>query len=145
MTVKQVQLFIKITELVPDLSKMLDENKIKFTPAVELAFISPKNQEYIAVAIEVQQSTPSQSQAQRLRELDQKNILNPDMIDGIMMEEKKEIDKVVLSSKELAPFFGNDKTPREMKDQILKLLSEHAEKNPELAKAAAKEVRPPGR
>jgi len=130
MTVKQVQRYIKLNELVPDLMKMVDDKKIAFTPAVELAFIKPKNQNYIAIAIEGNQSSPSLSQAQRLRELDQKNTLNPDMIDGIMLEEKKEADKVILSNKELSQYFGNDKTPREMKDAILKLLEEHKVKNP---------------
>ena len=87
MTIKQVQRYIKLTELVPELMKMVDDKKIAFTPAVELAFIKPQNQNYIAIAIEGNQSAPSLSQAQRLRELDQKNVLNPDMIDGIMMEE----------------------------------------------------------
>jgi hypothetical protein len=96
MTVKQVQRYIKLNDLAPDLMKMVDEKKIAFTPAVEMAFIKPKNQRYIAVAIEGQQSAPSLSQAQRMRELDQKGILNPDVIDGIMLEEKKEADKVIL-------------------------------------------------
>ncbi len=89
MTVKQVQRYIKLNELVPDLMKMVDEKKIAFTPAVELAFIKPKNQRYIAIAIEGQQSAPSLSQAQRMRDLDQKKLLNPDVIDGIMLEEKR--------------------------------------------------------
>lgn len=135
MTVKQVQRYIKLNSLVPDLLKMADEKKISFTPAVELAFIKPKNQRYIAIAIEGQQSAPSLSQAQRMRELDQKNLLNPDMIDGIMLEEKKEVDKVIISSQELGQYFGKDKTPREMKDQIMKLLDEW--------KGQQKEVAPP--
>ena len=144
MTVKQVQRYIKLTELVPDLAKMVDNKEIAFTPAVELAHIKPKNQSYIAIAIEGNQSAPSLSQAQRLREFDQKGTLNPDTIDGIMMEEKKEVDKVILSSKELSQYFGNDKTPREMKDAILKLLEEHKAKNPpELGKD--KQVKPPER
>ena len=130
MTVKQVQRYIKLTELVPDLAKMVDEKKIAFTPAVALAFIKPKNQDYIAVAIEGNQSSPSLSQAQRLKKFDENGTLNPDMIDGILLEEKKEVDNVILSSKELAQYFGNDKTPREMKDTILKLLDEHKAKNP---------------
>lgn len=128
MTVKQVQRYIKLNDLVPDLLKMVDEKKVSFTPAVEMAFIKPKNQQYIAVAIEGQQSAPSLSQAQRMRELDQKNVLKPDMIDGIMLEEKKEADKVILSSQELGQFFGKDKTPREMKDTIMKLLEENKDK-----------------
>jgi len=128
MTVKQVQRYIKLNELVPDLIKMVDEKKIAFTPAVELAFIAPKNQRYIAVAIEGQQSTPSLSQAQRMHELDGKKLLNPDVIDGIMLEEKKEVDKVILSSQELGQYFGKEKTPREMKDTIMKLLEENKDK-----------------
>lgn len=138
MAVKQVQRYIKLNDLVPDLMKLVDEKKIAFTPAVELSYIKPKNQRYIAVAIEGQQSAPSLSQAQRMRELDQKNMLNGDVIDGIMLEEKKEVDKVILSSQELGQYFGKEKTPREMKDQIMKLLDEWKEKQPELAKPEKK-------
>ena len=113
MTVKQVQRYIKLNDLVPDLMKLVDDKKMSFTPAVEMAFISRKNQKYIAIAVEGQQSTPSLSQAQRMRELDQKNLLQPDMIDGIMLEEKKEADKVIISSQELGQYFGKEKnTPR---------------------------------
>ena len=139
MAVKQVQRYIKLNDLVPDLMKLVDEKKIAFTPAVEMSYIRPKNQRYIAVAIEGQQSAPSLSQAQRMRELDQKNMLNGDVIDGIMLEEKKEVDKVIISSQELGQYFGKEKTPREMKDQILKLLDEWKEKQPQdLAKAEKK-------
>jgi ParB family chromosome partitioning protein len=131
MAVKQVQRYIKLNDLVPDLMKLVDEKKIAFTPAVEMSYIRPKNQRYIAVAIEGQQSAPSLSQAQRMRELDQKNMLNGDVIDGIMLEEKKEVDKVIISSQELGQYFGKEKTPREMKDQILKLLDEWKEKQPQ--------------
>jgi len=123
---------------------MVDEKGIAFTPAVEIAHIKPENQNYIAIAIEGNQSAPSLSQAQRLREFDQNGKLNPDMIDGILMEEKKEVDKVILSSKELSQYFGNDKTPREMKDAIIKLLDEHKAKNPELGKPE-KQIKPPER
>ena len=91
---------------------------------MELAYIKPKNQRYIAVAIEGQQSAPSLSQAQRMRELDQKGVLNGDVIDGIMMEDKKEVDKVILTGAELGKYFGKETTPREMKDQIIKLLDD---------------------
>lgn len=134
MTVKQVQRYIKLNELVPDLAKMVDEKKIAFTPAVEIAFIKPKNQRYIAVAIEGQQSAPSLSQAQRMRELDGKGMLNADVIDGIMLEEKKEADKVIISSQELSQYFGKEKTPREMKDTIIKLLDEWKGQQKDIAK-----------
>ena len=133
MTVKQVQRYIKLNDLVPDLQKMMDAGQIKFTPAVELAYIKPKNQRYIAVAIEGQQSAPSLSQAQRMRELDQKGVLNGDVIDGIMMEDKKEVDKVILTGAELGKYFGKETTPREMKDQIIKLLDDWKGQQKEVA------------
>ena len=70
---------------------------------------------YIAVAIDSQQSSPSQAQAKRMRELDEKKLLNGDVIDGIMMEDKKEVDKVILTGAELSKYFGKETTPREMK------------------------------
>ena len=142
MTVKQVQRYIKLNDLVPDLQKMMDEGRIKFTPAVEMAYIKPRNQNYIAVAIESQQSSPSLSQAQRMRELDQKGILNGDVIDGIMMEDKKEVDKVILTGAELGKYFGKESTPREMKDQIIKLLDDWKSQQKEMAKPEKKKAQP---
>ncbi len=124
MAVKQVQRYIRLNELVPDLMKLMDEKKLGFTTAVELSYVSKKNQNYIAVAIDSQQSSPSQAQAKRMRELDEKKLLNGDVIDGIMMEDKKEVDKVILTGAELSKYFGKETTPREMKDQIIKLLDD---------------------
>lgn len=138
MTVKQVQRYIKLNDLVPELSKMMDEGQIKFTPAVELSYIKPKNQKYIAVAIESEVAAPSLSQAQRMRELDQKGVLNGDVIDGIMMEDKKEVDKVILTGAELGKYFGKETTPREMKDQIIKLLDDWKGQQKEVAKPEKK-------
>ena len=130
MSIKNVQRYIALNNLVPDLIKQVDDKKMKFTVAVELSYIKPKNQRYIAVAIEAQQSAPSGAQAQRMRELDQKNVLNGDVIDGIMLEEKKEENRVILNSQELGKYFGPEKSPREMKDTILKLLDDFAAKQP---------------
>ena len=124
MAVKQVQRYIRLNELVPDLMALIDAKKLGFTTAVELSYISKKNQNYIAVAIDSQQSSPSQAQAKRMRELDEKKLLNGDVIDGIMMEDKKEVDKVILTGAELSKYFGKETTPREMKDQIIKLLDD---------------------
>ena len=124
MAVKQVQRYIRLNELVPDLMALMDAKKLGFTTAVELSYISKKNQNYIAVAIDSQQSSPSQAQAKRMRELDEKKLLNGDVIDGIMMEDKKEVDKVILTGAELSKYFGKETTPREMKDQIIKLLDD---------------------
>ena len=130
MNYKQVQRYIRLTELVPDLQKTVDEKQLSFTPAVEISFIRPKHQTYIAVAIEGQASSPSLSQAQKMRELDKEGKLNGDVIDGILSEQKKEVDKVIINSAELEKYFGKDKTPREMKDTILALLDEWKEKQP---------------
>ena len=139
MNYKQVQRYIRLTELVPVLKKMVDEKKLSFTPAVEISFIRPKNQRYIAVSIEGQQSSPSLSQAQKLRELDKDGKLNGDVIDGILSQEKKEVDRVIINSAELEKYFGKDKTPREMKDQIISLLEDwKAKQPPELTKPEKK-------
>ena len=139
MNYKQVQRYIRLTELVPDLQKMLDEKQLAFTPAVEISFIRPKHQRYIAVAIEGQQSSPSLSQAQKMRELDKQGALNGDVIDGILSEQKKEVDKVIINSAELEKYFGKDKSPREMKDKIISLLDDwKAKQPPELGKPEKK-------
>ncbi len=79
MVVKHVQRYIWLNELVPDLMKLMDEKKLGFTTAVELSYIGKKNQNYIAVAFDSQQSSPSQAQAKRMRELDEKKLLNGDV------------------------------------------------------------------
>ena len=139
MNYKQVQRYIRLTELVPDLQAMVDEKKLAFTPAVEISFIRPKYQKYIAVSIEGQQSSPSLSQAQKMRELDKDSKLNGDVIDGILSQEKKEVDKVIINSAELEKYFGKGKSPREMKDKIISLLDDwKAKQPPELGKPEKK-------
>ena len=131
MNYKKVMRYIRLNSLVPELLQMVDEKKLGFIPAVEISYIKPKNQQLIAVSIEGEQSSPSLSQAQRLRELDKSNKLTGDVIDGILSEVKKEADKVIINSAELEKYFGKEKTPREMKDQIIKLLDEWKEKQPQ--------------
>ena len=139
MNYKQVQRYIRLTELVPDLQKMVDEKQLSFTPAVEISFIRPRHQKYIAVAIEGQASSPSLSQAQKMRELDKEGKLNGDVIDGILSEEKKEDRGVIISTAELSKYFGKEVTPAKMKEQIMALLDEWKEKQPpELAKPEKK-------
>ena len=132
---KQVQRYIRLNELVPELQKMVDEKRLSFTPAVEISFIRPKNQQFIAVSIEGEQSSPSLSQAQKMRELDKAGKLNSDVIDGILSEQKKEVDKVIISAAELSKYFGKEATPRQMKDQIMALLDEWKERQPPEKKA----------
>ena len=140
MNYKQVQRYIRLTELAPELQKMVDEKGLSFTPAVEISFIKPKHQKYIAVSIEGQQASPSLSQAQQLRSLDKDNKLNPDIIDGILSQEKKKEDRnVIINGAELEKYFGKEATPRQMKDQIMALLDDwKAKQPPELAKPEKK-------
>lgn len=141
MSGKTVQRYIYLNDLVPELKELMDGGKLSFTPAVEVSRIRPKHQKYIAVSIEGQQSSPSKAQAKKLREMDEKNQLNPDVIDAVLSQEKKKEDfDVIISSAELSQFFGKDKTPREMKDQIMALLGEWKEKQPpELGKGTKKQ------
>lgn len=148
MSVKQVQRYINLTRLVKPLQDMVEGKKvvdgkpmkISFTPAVELSAIRPKMQEYIAVAIEAQQAAPSLSQAQRMRKLDADGHLNNDTIDGIMLEEKKEVDdKVIINGAELEKYFGKEKTPQEMKEQIIKLLADWSGQQKDTPKKEAPE------
>ena len=136
MSVKTVQRYIWLNDLVPELKQTMDDGKLSFTPAVEISRVRPKYQKYIAVSIEGQQASPSKGQAKRLRELDKENKLSPDVIDGILCEEKKKEDRdVIITGAELEKFFGKEATPRQMKDQIMTLLEDWKERQPpELAK-----------
>lgn len=135
-SVKTVQRYIWLNDLVPELKQRMDEGGLAFTPAVEISRIRPKHQKYIAVALEGEQTSPSKGQAKRLRELDKDNQLKPDVIDAILSEEKKKEDRdVIITGAELEKYFGPEATPRQMKDQIVALLDEWKEKQPpELAK-----------
>ena len=130
MSVKNVQRYISLNNIVPELMKFVDDKKIPFTAAVEMSYIRPKNQSYIAVNIEAQESSPSLQQSQRMRELDKTGALNSDVIDGIMLEEKKEELKVIITGQELSKYFGAEKSPKEMKDTIIKLLDDYKAKQP---------------
>ena len=136
MSVKTVQRYIWLNDLVPELKQTMDDGKLSFTPAVEISRVRPKHQKYIAVSIEGQQASPSKGQAKRIRELDKENKLSPDVIDGILCEEKKKEDRdVIITGAELEKFFGKEATPRQMKDQIMTLLEDWKERQPpELAK-----------
>ena len=130
MNYKKVMRYVRLNSLVPELLDMVDAKRIGFMPAVELSYIKPKNQRLIAVSIEGEQSSPSVAQAKKLRELDKDGKLTGDIIDGILSEEKKEVDRVIISTEELGRYFGKEATPREMKDQIIALLDEWKAKQP---------------
>ena len=119
----QVHRFIRLTELVPELLDMVDAKKIAFNPAVELSYLMPHEQVQLMEAMEMEQSTPSLSQAQRLKKYSQDGKLTFDVMTAIMSEDKKgELDKVTLTGDKLKKYFPKSYTPQQMEETILKLL-----------------------
>ena len=119
----QVQRYIRLTELVPDLLNMVDERKIALNPAYELSFLKKEEQEQLLDAMDSEQATPSLSQAQRLKKFSQEGHLTPDVMSAIMSEEKKsEWDRVTLTSETLRKYFPKSYTPKKMQETIVKLL-----------------------
>ena len=119
----QVQRYIRLTELSPELQQMVDEKKIGMTPAVEISYLKPEEQQMLLTAIDSEQATPSLSQAQRMKKLSREGKLNDDTMLDIMMEQKKpEGYNVVLSADKLRKYFPRSYTPQKMEETILKLL-----------------------
>lgn len=115
--------YIRLTELQPELMKMVDEKKIAFTPAVELSYLKPDEQRMLIDTIESEQSTPSLSQAQRMKKLSQAGELSDDVMLSIMTEIKKpEKNEIRLSSDILEKYFPKNYTPQKMQEVIIKLL-----------------------
>ena len=120
----QVMRYIRLTELIPELLNMVDEKKIAFNPAYELSFLKPEEQKQLIDVMEDEQATPSLSQAQRMKKLSQAGKLNEDVMLGIMSEEKKDVDRVVLTSETLQKYFPKSYTPLRMQQTIIKLLEQ---------------------
>ncbi len=119
----QIQRYIRLTELIPELLSMVDEKKIAFNPAVELSYLKKEEQTDLIEAMEMEQSTPSLSQAQRLKKFSAEGKLTLEAMSAIMSEEKKgEIDKVTLTGDKLKKYFPKSYTPKQMEETIIKLL-----------------------
>ena len=119
----QIQRFIRLTKLIPQLLDMVDEKKIAFNPAVELSYLKPQEQTELLDAMESEQATPSLSQAQRLKKFSQEGRLSLDVMRAIMSEEKKhDLDRVTSGSDKLQKYFPKSWTPAQMETQIIKLL-----------------------
>ena len=118
-----VRNYISLTQLIPDLMKLVDERKISLTPAYQIAYLSSQEQALLIETIESEQVTPSLSQAQRMRKLSQLGQLNEDSMLSIMMEQKKPIpDIVTLSSDKLRKYFPKHYSPDQIETFIFKLL-----------------------
>ena len=126
---KQVQRYIRLTELIPELLKMVDEGVIKFNPAVELSFLKKEEQENFIEAMDYSQNTPSLSQAQRLKKLSQDGKCTLEAMCAVMDEQKKEeLDKVVIKNDVLKKYFPKSYTPKQMESTIIKLLEQWQKK-----------------
>ena len=122
---KQVQRFIRLTNLIPELLDMVDEKKISFNPAVELSYLDEAQQRDFLEAMQDTQNSPSLSQAQRLKKLAQEGHFSYDVAFAVMGEEKKdELDKVVIKNDTLRKYFPRSYTPKQMEDTIIKLLEQ---------------------
>ena len=119
----QVQRFIRLTELISELLDMVDERKLAFNPAVEVSYLKQDEQRMLLEAMDAEQTTPSLSQAQRLKKFSQEGRLTEEAMSAIMSEEKKsEMDKVTLRSDTLHKYFPKSYTPKQMEQTIIRLL-----------------------
>ena len=126
---KQVQRYIRLNELIPQLLEMVDGNEIKFNPAYELAFLRTEEQAVLYDILQAEEVTPSLSQAQRLKRASQEGRLSEQDIAAIMQEEKaqtRDTGKVTLPAKEIEQFFPKSYTPEQKKKVIVKLLASWA-------------------
>ena len=121
----QIQRFIRLTNLIPELLDLVDEKKISFNPAVELSYLDEAQQRDFLQAMDETQNAPSLSQAQRMKKLAQEGKLTYEAAFAIMGEAKKdELDKVVIKNDTLKRYFPRSYTPRQMEDVIIKLLEQ---------------------
>ena len=119
----QVRRFIRLTELISELLDMVDERKLAFNPAVEVSYLKRDEQRMLLEAMDAEQTTPSLSQAQRLKKFSQEGRLTEEAMSAIMSEEKKsEMDKVTLRSDTLYKYFPKSYTPKQMEQTIIRLL-----------------------
>ena len=126
---RQVQRFINLTNLIPELLDMVDRKEIAFNPAVELSFLKKEEQQGFLEAMDYGQSTPSLSQAQRIKKLSQAGMCTQEAMNTIMNEKKKsELDTVTLKNDVLRKYFPRSYTPKQMQDTIIRLLEQWQKK-----------------
>ena len=119
----QIQRYLRLNDLEPELLQLVDEGKIGMTPAVELSFLTQEEQRLLIETIDSEQATPSLSQAQRMKKMSQENALNEDTMLQILMEQKKPVkDDIILSGEKLRKYFPKSYTHVQMEAVIIKLL-----------------------
>ena len=128
-SVKQVQRYIRLTELIPEIRDMVDEKKIAFNPAVELSYLKPEEQRDFLEAMDYAQAAPSLSQAQRLKKLSQEGECHLDAMCDVMNEVKKDdMTTITIPHDVLRKYFPKSYTPQQMQDVIMKLLDQWQKK-----------------
>ncbi len=126
---RNVQRFIRLTNLIPGLLDLVDQKKISFNPAVELSYLTAAEQRDFLEAMQDTQNAPSLSQAQRIKKLSQEGECSYDAMFDIMGEEKKaEMDRVTIKNEVLRKYFPKSYTPKQMQDTIIKLLEQWQKK-----------------
>ena len=126
---ESVRRFIRLTNLIPDILNMVDDRTIAFNPAVELSYLQPEEQQNFLKAMDYGQTTPSLSQAQRIKKFSQEGKCTLEAMCAIMSEEKKaDLDRVTLKNDVLKKYFPKNYTPKQMEDTILKLLDQWQKK-----------------
>ena len=125
----QVQRYIRLTELIPEIRDMVDEKKIAFNPAVELSYLKPEEQREFLDAMDYAQAAPSLSQAQRLKKLSQEGECKLDAMCEVMNEVKKDdMTTITIHHDVLRKYFPKSYTPQQMQDVIVKLLDQWQKK-----------------
>lgn len=120
---RQVQRYVRLTNLIPELLDMVDNKKISFNPAVELSYLDEKQQRAFLEAMDSTQNAPSVSQAQKLKKMAQKGEFTAEKASEIMEQEKKsELDTVTIKNEILRKYFPRNYTPRQMEQKIIQLL-----------------------
>ena len=122
---KQVERYIRLTNLIPDLLEMVDQKQISFNPAVELSYLKPEEQEIFMEAMDLAQTAPSLSQAQRMKKLSQEGGFSLDAVREIMTEVKKgDLERVTFRNETLRKYFPKSYSTQQMQDTIIKLLEQ---------------------
>ena len=125
----QIQRYIRLTNLIPELLEMVDQKQISFNPAVELSYLAPEEQEIFMQAMDEVQASPSLSQAQRLKKLAQEGDFTMDAAIEIMNEVKKgDLERVTFRNEQLRKYFPRSYTTQQMQDTIIKLLDQWQKK-----------------
>ena len=126
---RNVQRFIRLTNLIPDLLDMVDRKQISFNPAVELSYLTPEEQKHVIEAMDFTQAAPSLSQAQRLKKLSQEGGCTLEAMQDILGEVKKgDLERVAFKSEQLRKYFPKSYSPKQMQDTIIKLLEQWQKK-----------------